>query len=625
MKTAQFVHLSFAILLCAASARAELPPEKLLPANTLAVFTVPDVDRANASCGDSAMSRMWRDPAMKPFADKFANKFREDVLAPIERELGVKLGDYAGLAHGQVTLALTQTWQGKGKTPGVVFLADAKDKSDSVKKILADLRKKWADGGKQMKSEKVRDAEFTVLVNAGQELGKSLEKAFPNAKSNKDENAKADDKSELLIGQSGSLFLMSNSRGDLEKILARQSGGIAPALGEQPAYEANHSSLFRDAIFYGWLDAKTLIDMAIKEIAAKNPDGGDNNPLGLKPQAAVNALGFGGLKTLAFHLNQSKDGTLVNFFLGVPEADRKGLFKLIVMDSKESAPPAFVPADVTKFVRFRLDGQKFWTTIEATVNEMSPQLGALMQLGLANAGKEKDPNFDFKKQIIGNLGNDVVIMQKAPRSAKLSDLATPPQLFLIASPKPEDLIGSLRTIIGSFNAPKERELLGRKVYSVELPASFGPDGKPVERSISFTASGAYAAVSLDSAFLEEYLRSAENKPRPLSETSGLNEAAQKVGGMNTGWFGYENEAETLRILLDALKQDPNYLEKLFSVPGVPAPGLAAARGFKEWFDFGLLPTWDKLAKYFYYTVQASSTGPDGISFKTFVPTPPGVK
>ncbi|MBM3876514.1 MAG: hypothetical protein FJ386_07325 [Verrucomicrobia bacterium] len=621
--------LSLALFAAASlSSRAELPPEKLLPADTIAVFTVPDMDRAGSQIGDSAMNRLWKDPSMKAFADKLGNKFREDVLTPIERELGVKFGDYSDLARGQVTMAITQNgWKGgKEGSPGAVLIVDAKGQADALKKTIADLRKKWADGGKQMKSEKIRDAEFTILVNAGEELGKSLDKAFPGAKAAREAaggGAAPGAKSELLIGQSGSLLLIGNRRGDLEKILARQSGGSAPALGEQPLYEANHAAHFRNATMYGWVNARTLVELLTKAITDRVP-ADDANPLGLQPQNAITALGFAGLRTVAFNLNQSKEGTFVQFFLGVPEAERRGLIKLLVVDRKDAAPPAFVPGDVTKFARIRLDGQKFWATIEEMVNELSPQLGALMQLGVANAGKDKDPNFDFKKNVIGNLGTDILMLQKAPRSAKLADLDSPPQIFLIGSPKPEELSSALRTAVGSFTEMKERELLGRKVYSVELPAQFGPDGKPVQRSLTFAASGGYLAVTFDTPMLEDYLRSSESKLRPLSETGGLADAAQMVGGTGTGWFGYENESETLRILMDALKQDPDYLSKMFSVPGVPLPA-AGAKGFKDWFDFTLLPTFDKVAKYFHFTVQSANADATGISFKTFVPTPPGVK
>ena len=46
---------------------------------------------------------------------------------------------------------------------------------------------------------------------------------------------------------------------------------------------------------------------------------------------------------------------------------------------------------------------------------------------------------------------------------------------------------------------------------------------------------------------------------------------------------------------------------------------------KNLVDFSLLPPFDAIAKYFGYTVQATAATPDGISFKSFIPVPAGLK
>ena len=609
------------------------PPEKLLPSDTLVLFTIPDWDKSNAATRDLPAAMLWRDQAMKAFVDKFTAKWKSDVLVPLERELGIKLDEYSDLAHGQFTFAVTQNgWTGQ-KDPdlGVLLLLDSRDKAPQLAKLLSDLKKRWTDSGKKLRNEKIRDVEFTTLVNAGDEISKSLQKAFPGAKG---DNAGGDEKkgkSELTFGQSGSLLLVGNNQKDLEKVLIRQSGGAAPALAEVPAYEANHSAMFRDSTAYGWIHCKPLVD-ALKKQLAQDGAGADN-PLGVKPDKAIDAIGLGSLQTMAMNVSQSSEGTVANFFIGAPENGRKGIFKMLVPETKEAAPPAFVSADVVKFSRCRLDGQKLWATLEATIGDISPQVAALVQLGLANAGKDKDPNFDLKKQLIGNLGNDLITYQRGPRSAKLEDLSSPPSLFLLGSPNPDQILNSFKLGVSMINpAPmKEREFLGRKIYSLTLPPMPGADGKPVEKTFSLAASGGYVAMSADAAILEEYLRSAENKGKPLADLQGLKEAAQKVGGMGTGWFGYDHQGETIRVIMDAVKQDPNFLEKLFSGPlgnqFIPGAGAAAGAGknIKEWFDFALLPSYDKISKFFYFTVNSASANADGISFKTFSPTPPGLK
>ena len=46
---------------------------------------------------------------------------------------------------------------------------------------------------------------------------------------------------------------------------------------------------------------------------------------------------------------------------------------------------------------------------------------------------------------------------------------------------------------------------------------------------------------------------------------------------------------------------------------------------KEWFDFALLPSFDRIAKYFYITVWGGSVTTDGFNLKLFSPTPPQLK
>ena len=107
------------------------PPEKLLPAETLGVITMPDCAKARAAYDANAGSRLLRDPALKPFKDKLINKINDEFIKPLERELGVKFEDYRGLAQGQFTLAVLQNgWQGKeDRVPAWLLLIDAKDKS----------------------------------------------------------------------------------------------------------------------------------------------------------------------------------------------------------------------------------------------------------------------------------------------------------------------------------------------------------------------------------------------------------------------------------------------------------------------------------------------------------------
>src|SRR5882672_1313836 len=93
-------------LACSAFA-ATPPPEKLLAADTVAIFTVPDYAKTRTPWKQWPASQLWADASMKAFKEKFTKKFQSDLIEPLEKEFGIKFEDYSGLAQGQVTLALT--------------------------------------------------------------------------------------------------------------------------------------------------------------------------------------------------------------------------------------------------------------------------------------------------------------------------------------------------------------------------------------------------------------------------------------------------------------------------------------------------------------------------------------
>ena len=609
-----------------------LPSEKLLPSDTLGVLTVPDFTKARSHWAESPTSLLWHDPELRAFREKFLNKVKTDLLTPLERELGIKFEDFANLAQGHLTLALTPSGR-EGKTnqsPGWLLLVDTRDKSDQLKKILSDLRKNWVASGKSMRKDKIRDVEFTTLILRAEELDKTLKNVFPKWEKDDDvqDHQKSTNTFELSIGQSESLLLAGTVAKDLEKVLIRQSGGLVSSLSELPAFESQRASMFRDALAYGWIHLQPLLEIFSRE--DRNPESASIPQQLFKLDKALGACGLRDLKTMAFNLIDAPAGTSINVSLAVPESSRKGLFKAFSLDPKEAGPPPFVPADAVKFSRWRLDGQKAWTALETMLVELSPQMGGAIKLVMETAGKDKDPNFDLRKSLVGNLGGDFISYQKIPRGMTPAELDSPPALFMIGSAEPDRLTTAIKMISSLIpsesGAVKECAFLGRRIHSLPLAATPGPDGgRPVDRGLHFSASGGYVAFSSDVSMLEEYLRSGEAKGKTLAEMIGLKEAAQKVGGTGKGFFSFANSSETMRIWLESVKQNPENAGKAL----VPLAGLAGAanneKNFREWFDFSLLPPFEKISRFFYFTVYAGGASSEGFNLKFFAPTPPRLR
>lgn len=597
------------VALCAA----EPPPEQLLPADTLAVVTIPDFQKARTAYEESPTA-FWRDPSMQPFVQRVTRHLKDNIFVPMEKDLGVSLSDYTGLPRGQMTLALVRGgWKGEaGQIPAWVFLMDTRDQADQLTERLKDLRSRWVDSGKSIKISELRGIEFTTISLRPEDWTPADGAA-----------AGAIPQVDLTMGQSGSLLLIGNTPSVLERILARQSGGTVPALIDDNRFALDYPARFRQSLVFGWLNMASILETlrSTMETASRN----NPSPLGLDPIKIIDAVGIDQIKTLSLSYREEDGDSFGEGFLAIPPESRRGLIKILALEPRDASPPAFVPSDAIQFNRWRLNANRAWADLERMVGQINPQLAGLLQMTVGALGKDKDPNFDFKQRFIGNLGDDFISYQKAPRDTSLEALASPPEIYLIGSPNPEQLATAMRTAEGLMAASpgsgaREREFLGRKIFSLPLPAAPTPEGVSApEQAIHFAASSGYVAVSTDVALLEEYLRNPGEAAKPLRASRGLQGAAEKVGGMSTGFFAYENSRATIRSTWKTLKTNSGMFNQLLAIPLQQA---GTGSDLDEWLDFSLLPPFDRVARYFHFSVFSGGAAADGLSMKFYSPAPP---
>jgi hypothetical protein len=270
----------------------------------------------------------------------------------------------------------------------------------------------------------------------------------------------------------------------------------------------------------------------------------------------------------------------------------------------------------------RLSGRQVWDELQKVVAGISPQglasLNAVIDMANTMA-QMKNPGFDLRTALIGNLGDDIISYQKPSANNSPGTLAEPPSLLLVAVANADQAIDAIKTL-AAMTAQQDagqapRDFLGHKIHTLALRPTTDPATGAVHPHLMYVAaSGGYVALSTDTGMLEEYLRSADGNVKPLRDLPGLADAAQHVGGTGGGLFGYENQRETLRLLFQQMKNA--------SAPGNTAKMLPPA--WKDWLDFSLLPDYDAVAKYFSLSVYGGSVNADGITIKAFTPRPPPV-
>jgi hypothetical protein len=612
-------------------ARADvLPPEKLLPKDTVLVVTAPDWLKAWSFLTNSSYGRLWQDPALRSFKDKFIDKFTTDALDPLEQSLGIHFSDYKELPQGEVTFALLPVTpkDDPGRHFSQILLIDAKEHASQLRTNLASITKKWIDSGKAIKSQKIRELEFTTLIVAPSDLSwsKIFPKLNPKPEPAADDGSKLPEKNtEITFGQIDSLLVVADSPAVIEKVLTLQQGGLLTSLAEEPSFQSDFGSRLRGAPLYCWVNVKALMD-----VVTRAPAGSDDEAAAgiLKLSSLLNATGLNSVTSACMSYQELADGAAAQFFIGAPESKRAGLLKVLAPETKDANPPPFIPADAVKFWRWRVNIPHSWAMLESMMNDLNPQFKQVVDFILQNAGKEKDEHYDLKSALLSNLGDDVINYEKAPNASSFSGLKAPPSIYLIGSPNPDKLATAMTVAVGIMaqgtGGVKEREFLGRTIHSVTLGAA----ENSTAQSLSFSGSGGYVAVASNAGILEEYLRSSDSKAKSLMETERLGDAAENVGGFSTGWFGFENQNQNMRPMFDLLRKQRPTVSDILGTPAIAGSMSVAEQvtsKLLDWSDFSLLPPFGAVSKYFYYSVYAGRFSPEGFTLKIFAPTPPALR
>ena len=588
------VLIAFTLVSSANAAKATPPLEALLPAGTVLVLAAPNYASAKKHFKASASGRFWDSAEFKPFRKKLAAGFEANVMAEIEEELAIDFDAFEKMASGSVALAVVPG-QDAGEEPALLLLLDAGRKSVTLRRALSRLERDWKKDDREVSETEIGGVDFTTVSDP-------------------------DGDQQVHIGRVGAQLFVGTKSAQIEGVLARLNGKGSGTLADNPAFAADHGAVLKGADFYVWANPGAVLPQLLDNL----PDGAE---LGIDFGEVVGALGINGLGTFAMAYSERPSGAHYELFIGLPKANRKGLFSLLETKQADASPPPFVPANVGGFLRWRLNMDAAWKNLEKLLLELSPDVANMVEFTVGLLGKDKDSNFDFKKSFLNNFGDDLILYQMPPKSSALNDIGAGPIVVLVKSPNPDELIKGIGAVPGILPPPlNEAAMLPRRlgdhtVYSFELAEFPDPStGELVKMELLLAARDGYMAVSTDADLLQMFL---DGKTMgSLAKRDGLATAATSVGGMDSGIFGYQNDRDMVLSTIDTLRDNTDQFDMILSM--IPMDDLGEV-SLGEWLDFSLLPTGSKIAKYFAFPVYGAETNDRGISLKMFSPRPATLK
>ena len=580
--------VGFTLVSSAKAAKAAPSLEALLPAETVLVVAAPNYASAKKHFKDSASGQFWDSAEFKPFRKKLADGFEANVLAGIEEELAIDFEAFEKMASGPVALAVVPG-QDAGEEPALLMLLDAGRKSVTLRRTLSRLERDWKKDDREVSETEIGGVDFTTVRDLEGDR-------------------------QVHIGRVGAQLVVGTKPAQIEGVLARLNGKGAGALAGNPAFAADHGAVLSGADFYVWANPGAVLPQLLDNL----PDGAE---VGIDFGEVVGALGIDGLGTLAMAYSERPDGAHSELFIGLPKAKRKGLFGLLETKRADTSPPPFVPANVGAFSRWRLDMDAAWKNLEKLLLELSPDVANMVEFTVGLLGKDKDSNFDFRKSFLNNFGDDLIVYQMPPKGTALNDIGAGPMVVLVKSPNPDELIKGIGAVPGILPPPlNEAAMLPRRlgdhtVYGFELAEFPDPStGELVKMELLLAARNGYMAAATDADLLQAFLDGKTNGG--LAKRDGLAAATVLVGGMDSGFFGYQNDRDMVLSTMDTLRDNADQFDMIFSM--IPTDGFGEV-SLSEWLDFSLLPTGSKIAKYFDFTVYGAETDDRGISLKTFSP------
>jgi hypothetical protein len=143
-------------------------------------------------------------------------------------------------------------------------------------------------------------------------------------------------------------------------------------------------------------------------------------------------------------------------------------------------------------------------------------------------------------------------------------------------------------------------------------------------SVAFAAMDDYLAIGSNRQLLETFLVAPATDATSLKLRQGLQVAAQKVGGFDTGMFTYTNDRESLRRSYEDIRAG-TAADSSLRTAGQFLSALGMSRNLDAaggWFDPTLLPPYAGVEKYFHFSVTSGRMDADGFTMMFFAPRPP---
>ena len=582
---------------------------KLVPPDTVLLVDIGNFSQLRTQFEKTGYYKLYKDPAMTAFVEDFKSKLREKVKQT-DNELVRTIFDTEILPQGRAAVALVLNEQTKdANEPPILFVTQWGQSIDKIKEAVDKMVQKAIENGARRKNEDYRGVSVTTII---QNSSSAISYCFMD---------------DCLAG--------AMNLDILKFVIAHIKGAGSPALAGDADYAATMkvTGPYHDIDFY--VNVKHIIQTIIAENTTDTTG---------KTKTTIASLGLDNVTSMGLSVGlgrETNSSVCGKAFLKIDGAKR-GICRMLDAESAAIGAPQFIPASAYSVAFLNLNIKKTYDELYNILYTFSPPFAALMQTPLVPPSPQGEPGVQLKGDVIDHLGSQIIIAQSAGKQPSDVGTQSPAEtLVAVAVTNRSALEKSLSLLHSKVIAPDKPdakcELLGHTIYLVDLPAllpAFVPSEKrpmqapdepiseaaPSVPKTAFTVTDTYLVVGSESA-VERAIRTLSSpQPGSLSSATWFGKAKSAIPSA-VGLAALQDDVASTEILWKMLKEMGKNKDKSSSATIGATVGSTSLfpqmmfSGPFDLFNFGLLPQFDTMRKYFGLSVSYGISRQDGFFFE----------
>lgn len=580
---------------------------RLVPNETILLVNIDDFTELRTQFEKTNLYKLYKDPAMSPFVEDVKTKWRERKKDEQDDQIPGILRDVDVWPQGRIAIAVVLDEQTKdANDPPILFITQWGEGIDKVKEAARKNVEKAIDDGARREAEDYRGVQITTMAGRSSWV---LSFCFLD---------------DCLIGSVSPVVL--------KFVIAQIRGAGSPTLGDDDEYNSTIRALGSpgagQAGFY--VNIKQIIKMALAE------------DTGGKAKTLIDNLGLSNVTSFAgtVDLAGGPGGCPIGKALLKIDGEKKGICKMLDLESTGLRIPRFIPASSSSLSVFNLDIKKAFAELCDILGNFSPQMAAMLYMPLVPSSAQGEPPLILKTGLIDHLGSQIVVAQsmKKPSPDPSGADSTGQILMAIAIENRNALEKSLSLLHNRFIAPDNpdarRELLGHTIYSIDLSrflpflaaGARGPNAPEIPPS-GFTVTDTHLIFASEAA-VERTIRALGGGAESIDSERWFARARANIPSV-VGLASLEDNAATSEQLWSGLRESKkegkgekskNELSIGMS-SGSILPQVMFSPAGSGFFDFSLLPEFDAVRKYFGVSAFYGISRPDGFYFELKILNP----